>query len=153
MVNKNLALPEDMYRGGAGLKAEDLDGANATIITVEDVDSMEFDDEDAPGGVRTVIILKSREYDKGFFVNKSGLRTIVEQYGDVPARWVNKRIPLVVVRVNNPKTKKQQDSLQVASADEWDKMTRAQSRGASSSARGRASKRGAKAKKTAKRGR
>lgn len=148
-LNKNIALPEELFRGQGALKAEDLGNANATVITVDDVDSMDFDDEDAPNGTRTVIILKSREYEKGFFLNKSGLRTVVEQYGDVPARWVGKRIPLVKVRVNNPKTHKQQESLQVAAADEWDKITGAGSRGSRSS-NGRASSRGKK-KATAKR--
>lgn len=148
-LNKNIALPEELFRGQGALKAEDLGNANATVITVDDVDSMDFDDEDAPNGTRTVIILKSREYDKGFFLNKSGLRTVVEQYGDIPARWVGKRIPLVKVRVNNPKTHKQQESLQVAAADEWDKITGAGTR-SSRSSNGRKSSRG-KAKKTAKR--
>lgn len=146
MIDKNSRISEDLYKGQGALRVDDLDGANATIITVEDVDSMEFDDEDAPGGSRTVLILKSEEYEKGFFLNKSGLRTIVEQYGDVPAKWIGKRIPLVVVRTQNPKLKKTVQSLQVASADEWDKIT-GQTR------RNVTARKATRGKKTARRGR
>jgi len=121
--DKNRPLDGDRYNNGpTALKAEHLNGGDATVIRVHDIDEAEFPDADAPGGKRFVLVLKSTQFpDKGFFLNKTGRKIMTERFGEVPARWIGKDVPLVVVRVANPKNAgKIQPSLQVATDDDWD---------------------------------
>lgn len=121
--DKNRALDGDRYNNGpTALKAEHLDGSNAAVLTVTDVDEATFDDPDSPNGKRYVLVLKSAEFpEKGFFLNKTSRKIMTERYGDVPGRWINKKVPIVVVRVSNPKMQgKIVPSLAVATDDDWD---------------------------------
>jgi hypothetical protein len=145
--DKNRALDNDRYSSGpTALKAEHLDGHNAAVITVVDIEEVEFPDADAPAGKRYVLVLKSSQFpDRGFFLNKTGRKTMTERFGSVPARWINKTIPLVVVRVPNPKNAgKIQDSLQVATDDDWDEVLAEMGGGSRRAARKATGKRAAK---------
>lgn len=105
----------------AGLKATDIGKANATVITVTDVEKVEVPDPDRDDGKRVSLILQSEEYpDRGFWLNKTGMKTLIEKFGGRPGQWIGEKVPLVKVRVNNPQTGKVQESLQVASPAEWD---------------------------------
>ena len=113
---KKRRLNADDYRGSKALKPETIAPADAAVITITDVDEVELED-------RTPIVLHSAEYPEyGFWLNKSGTRTMIEKCGDTPGRWIGQRVPLVVVRVNNPTTKQAQKSLQVAPPAEWDEI-------------------------------
>lgn len=123
--DKNRSLDGDRYATGpTALKAEDLDGSNAAVLTVADLDEASFDDPDAPTGKRYVLVVKSREFpEKGFFLNKTSRTILVEQFGDVPARWVGKQFPIIVTHVPNPKLNgKMVKSLAVAPDGDWDEI-------------------------------
>ena len=119
---KNAAVDMDDFGGTrASLKAENIGKATATVITVTDVERVEVPDADRDDGKRVSLILHSEEYpDRGFWLNKSGIKTLIEKVGGRPADWIGEKVPLVRVRVNNPRSGKVQDSLQVASPAEWD---------------------------------
>lgn len=121
--DKNRALDGDRYNNGpTALRVEHLRGSNATVLTVTDVDEASFTDPDAPSGKRHVLVLKSAEFpDRGFFLNKTGRTIMTERFTEVPARWIGKKVPLVVVQAENPKKGNAvQPSLQVATDEDWD---------------------------------
>lgn len=102
------------------LKADTLGGADAVVVTVADVEKVTVHDTESETGERTQLILVTEEYeDRAYWVNKTGARTLVEQLGPRPRSWIGQRVPLVVVRVNNPRKNEIQKSLQVAPAGEW----------------------------------
>lgn len=104
-----------------GLKVTDIGKANATVITLTDVEKVEVPDPDRDDGKRVTLVLQSDEYpDRGFWLNKTGMKTLIEKIGGRPSQWIGEKVPLVRVRVNNPQTGKVQESLQVASPAEWD---------------------------------
>lgn len=119
---KNTALDMDEFGSSRpALKAETIKPDTATVITVKDVEKLEVNDPESDSGKRVSLVLQSEEYpDRGFWLNKSGIKTLTEQVSARPADWIGERVPLVVVRVNNPRTGSIQNSLQVASAAEWD---------------------------------
>lgn len=120
---KNQALDPDDFGGAPALKPETIRPHTATVITVTEVDMVELDDPDSTSGKRKAIVVHSEEYpEHRFWLNKSGTRTCIDKLGDVPNKWIGDRLPLVVVRVNNPKSHSSQQSLQVAPAGEWDEM-------------------------------
>lgn len=121
---KNSAIDMDDFGGSrAALKAETIKPATATVITVKDVDKITVADADRDEGKRTSLVLQSEEYpERGFWLNKTGMKTIIGQYGDKPSDWIGEKVPLVVVRVNNPTTGDVQNSLQVAAPAEWDEV-------------------------------
>ena len=121
---KNSSIDMDEFGGSRlSLKAETIKPANATVITIKDVEKVTVADPDRDDGKRTALVLSSEEYaDKGFWLNKSGLKTLIEKIGDKPSDWIGEKVPLVVVRVNNPQTGGIQPSLQVAAPAEWDEV-------------------------------
>lgn len=123
MLDKNRPLDGDRYNNGpTALRVEHLNGSNATVLTVTDVDEASFTDPDAPGGKRFVLVLKSVEFpDRGFFLNKTGRAILTERFSNVPGKWIHKKVPLVVVQAENPKKGNAvQPSLQVATDEDWD---------------------------------
>lgn len=121
---KNKPVDMDEFGGARpALKAETIKPATATVITVEDVEKVEVNDPDRDDGKRVSLVLHSKEYPgRGFWLNKSGIKTLMEQVGPKPADWIGAKVPLVVVRVNNPRTGQVQPSLQVAGVEEWDEV-------------------------------
>lgn len=118
---KNQAIDMDEFGGSRpALKAETIKPATATVITVTDVEKLEVSDPESESGKRVAVVLQSEEYpDRGFWLNKSGIKTLMEQLGAKPAAWMGRQVPLVVVRVNNPRTNSIANSLQVAPVGEW----------------------------------
>ena len=104
------------------LKPESLDGADSTVLTISGVESVDIPDDDAEDGIRKSVRLDFEETDLPYWPNKTGLRTVAEKYGAKPRDWIGERVALVVVRVNNPKTKKQQPALHVAQGEEFDDL-------------------------------
>lgn len=105
------------------LKAETIKPDTATVITVSDVEKLEVNDRTSESGKRVALVLQSEEYpERGYWLNKSGIKTLMERIGGKPASWIGERIPLVVVRVNNPQTGSPVNALQVASPEEWDEV-------------------------------
>lgn len=105
----------------AALKVADIGKATATVITVTDVERIEVPDPDAESGKRLALVMQSEEYpDRGFWLNKSGMKTLMEQLGSRASMWIGKQVPLVRAKVDNPRTGKPQESLHVASPAEWD---------------------------------
>lgn len=142
---KNSSIDMDEFGGSRlSLKADTIKPANATVITIKDVEKVTLADPDKDDGKRTALVLTSDEYpDRGFWLNKSGMKTLIERIGDKPGAWIGEKVPLVVVRVNNPSTGAIQQSLQVAAPSEWDEVLEAFTG---------TTRRRSPAKKTAKRG-
>lgn len=120
---KDEALDPETGGGKPALKPETIRPHTTAVLVVEDVDRITLDDPDSADGKRDAIKLTLEEFpDHAYWLNKSGTRTLIEKLGAVPRKWIGKRVPLVVVRVNNPRTKQSQPSLQVAPAGEWADM-------------------------------
>lgn len=119
---RNSAIDMDDFGGSRlSLKADTIKPATATVITVSDVEKITLQDTEAEGGRRNAIVLQSEEYpDRGFWLNKSGMRTMMEKLGNKPSDWIGQRVPLVVVRTDNPRTNATMQALQVAMLAEWD---------------------------------
>ena len=107
--------------GGLSLKAENIHPATATVITITEVDRFDVNDPDSADGKRLVYVLRSEEWpERGYFPNKTGLRTLVDKIGSTPGSWEGERIPLVVATANNPRTRQPQKVLWIAAASDWD---------------------------------
>lgn len=106
------------------LRAETLGpGATAEVITIRDVEFIDVQDADQEDGIRRSIVLSSEEYPElGYWLNRTGAKAIKEKFGAVPREWIGQRVPLVVVRVQNPRTGEAVKSLQVAAVGEWDEI-------------------------------
>lgn len=114
---------------------------NVTVIpfTIAKVEHTEFDSD---GEKQKRIVLVSEEHgDKVFWLNVTGIKSIVARLGDDDEKWVGQTIPLVRARTNNPQSGKQVEVLWVAAMDDddsWDAvMKSAPRRGAKKTARRR----------------
>lgn len=114
----------DEYMGAKkpSLKPESLDGADSAVLTIKHVEGVQVPDDDAEDGKRNVVRIDFEETDLPFWPNKTGLRALSEKYGAKPADWIGEPCALVVVRVNNPKTQRQQPALHVAQGEEFDEL-------------------------------
>lgn len=117
---------EHMGSKKPSLKPESLDGADSAVLTISGVESVDIPDDDAEDGTRKAVRLDFEETDLPYWPNKTGLRTLAEKFGAKPREWIGERVALVVVRVNNPKTKKQQPALHIAQGEEFDDLLDAQ---------------------------
>lgn len=143
---------DDFGNSRPALKADTIKPANATVITITDVDLVVVPDSDRDDGKRKSLVLSSEEYpDRGYWLNRSGIKTLVERFGEAPSSWIGHQVPLVVASVNNPRLNVDQPSLQVASPEQWDDVM-ASFTGEAAPVRRTSAKRAA-AKKAAKRGR
>lgn len=74
-------------------------------------------------GLQDRIVLISDDHDGyGVWTNMTSLRALVAKYGDDDDNWIDKVVPLVPVRTNNPTTGKTVSVFWVADAndDAWD---------------------------------
>jgi hypothetical protein len=91
----------------------------AAVLTIADVDpEVEIPDGDSSRKVLTLIF---KEFpDSTFYTNKTSRENLIKQFGLDERKWINERVPLVVVTTKNPQTKKTQPSLWVADPEDWD---------------------------------
>lgn len=122
---KKEAIDPTALGGRPALRPETIAPADAVVITVTDVDRFDVDDPDAESGKRQVMTLHCEEYPaESFFLNKTGTKTLIEKIGDKPADWIGEKVPLVVVRVNNPRKGGAVKTLQVAPPAEWNDIVK-----------------------------
>lgn len=115
--------------GGASrlaLTSEDFAGKSQAVLTISAVETdVKIPDTSRPGGFRLVAVLSFEEYqgddDRALYLNKTQAQFLVDKFGDESDNWVGERVPLEVVKVNNPKTGKPHRKVYVADpADTWD---------------------------------
>lgn len=122
---KQQPIDEGEYsKGRPRLTVDHLEGQTATVVTIDTVEQFEFDDPDAPDGRAKRLGFYSTEFPGlVYYLNLTGIRALAAHYGETPVRWEKKRVPLVSVRVSNPKNQgKLQPALHVAQGDEWDEV-------------------------------
>jgi hypothetical protein len=115
--------------GGASrpaLTPEDFAGKSQAVLTISAVETdVKIPDTSRPGGFRLVAVLSFEEYqgddDRALYLNKTQAEHLVAKFGDESDDWVGERVPLEVVKVNNPKTGKPHRKVYVADpGDTWD---------------------------------
>lgn len=115
--------------GGASrpaLTPEDFAGKSQAVLTISAVETdVKIPDTSRPGGFRLVAVLSFEEYqgddDRALYLNKTQAQFLVDKFGDESDNWIGERVPLEVVKVNNPKTGKPHRKVYVADpADTWD---------------------------------
>jgi hypothetical protein len=117
-------IDRESYPGASrpALKPESIGypKVTAAVLTVADVDpEVEIPEEN--GGTRKVLTVTFKEFpDLVFYTNKTSREALIEKLGLNERKWIGERVPLVVIKTNNPRTKKPQDSLWVADPAEWD---------------------------------
>lgn len=100
------------------LKAEDLQGGTATVVTIGSVEEIELDEQPK-------LVLGFDEWpEHSYFPNVTSIGNLIEILGDETDDWKGKRVALIVVNTNNPNTKKTVKALWVAPADEQDAILR-----------------------------
>jgi hypothetical protein len=102
------------------IKASLFPGKNLIPLTISDVDNAEFDNR---GEARATLALTFAEMpDHVYYPNKTSLIRLVKVLGLDEIKWINKKIPLIRVRVNNPQTDRMVDALHVAEpeSEAWD---------------------------------
>ena len=110
------------------LKPESLDGADSAVLTVKDVEGVDVPDDEMEDGVRKSVRIDFEDTDLPYWPNKTGLRTLAEKFGAKPGSWIGEKVALIVVRVNNPKSGKQQPAQHVAQGDEFDELVKKSSK-------------------------
>jgi hypothetical protein len=93
------------FEGGAFLKAGDIKDGQFFIVE-------KFEEATTRLGIRPVLRLKGIDMPLG--LNATNFDRMVELFGEKEAAWVGKKIKLVLARVNNPQTKKEQDGIRIA---------------------------------------
>lgn len=102
------------------LRADDLEGKDAAVLTIAAVRSGNIPDSKAPGGARFTVRLSIDEFpDHQFYVNPAGVTALIETYGEEDTDWVGQLVPLVVKKTTNPITGLQVVALHVAPLIEW----------------------------------
>jgi hypothetical protein len=145
-------IDRDSYPGASrpALKPEHIGypKKTAAVLTVADVDpNVEVPDDSVEGGQRKILVVIFREFpDLTFYTNKTSREALIEQLGLDEKRWPGKKVPLIAVNTNNPKTHKPQPSLWVADPDEWDTHLRHGTRAATAAKAPRGGRRRAAAK-------
>jgi hypothetical protein len=95
-----------------------LGNADAAVLTIANVRA----DITTGDGRKTALLEFSEQPDYVFWLNKTGIESLVARLGDNTDDWVGERVPLVRVRVNNPATGKMVVKYQVADAEDWDDL-------------------------------
>lgn len=101
-----MKVNRDKYDMGGGkfLKANMV--KDHAIFTID-----KFEELQTRLGVRPVLRLKG--VDEPFGLNATNLDWMIDKYGDDSDKWINKKIRIGKVRVNNPQTGKMQDGLRI----------------------------------------
>lgn len=109
---------------------ETLRGAASAVLTIKEaveVDSSRGrnpatgEEEFEP----TIVLMFEEIPNRIYWVNVVGTNILLDQYGEDEKAWLGKKVPLIVKEgVRNPKTKKRNDMLWIASQDEWDGLFR-----------------------------
>lgn len=124
-----MRINDKVYGGGAsrtGLEPKDLGGKKVALLTISRVDpEIKIPDTTRPGGVRVVCVLSFEEFegenDRALYLNKTQVKFLIAQFGNETDRWVGKRVPLEVVKVNDVSSGKPKSKVWVADpAGKWD---------------------------------
>lgn len=98
------------------IKPADIAPATAAVLTCIGVEEREFDN-----GKRLQLTFEQFP-EHVYYLNVTGIDSITERLGDDDENWIGAEIPLQVVKVMNPSSKKMQDALHVAEPDDWDDL-------------------------------
>jgi len=141
---RNMATANnDDYKKEA-LTALSIAPADSAVVTITDIREVSIRDDERESGWRDATIVEMAEYPKHIYWMKPAGRSIVRlQLGSNIARWIGKRLPLVVEAVPNPRTQDVVDVLNVAKLRDWESLLRQSRPGRPAAARA-ATKRGAK---------
>jgi hypothetical protein len=98
-------------QAGALLKGSDVpDGTTAITIVIEEIRQAP-EDFNAP----CIVVLKKSVYGKtAWAVNKSNLKMLIKLFGDNVEKLIGKKVKLMIVTVQNPKTGEMVRSLAVS---------------------------------------
>lgn len=101
------------------LKASDLKGAEATVITVKSAEVVP-NQNPGRGQRKNLLEIRSTEWpDRVFRPNQSGVSELISQLGEETDNWHGKKIPLVVEIATNPQTQEVGEVLHVAPSAQW----------------------------------
>lgn len=151
-MNKELDEREFSNRQPA-LTADVIKPANATVLTITDIDIIMIPDSERSTGNRAAVKVMSREYPEHvWWPNFTSIVIMKEQLGKKPAQWKGGQVPLVVMETTNPRTGDEVKTLQAAPSGEWTAMLRS-FKGSGRSGSGRKTTGKNAAKKSARKGR
>jgi len=69
---------------------------------------------DLPNSGKTLILdFTYKREKKSLALNKTNIKALIEKYGLTVSEWIGKTITLYKVRVTNPKTKQEVDSIRI----------------------------------------
>lgn len=107
------------------LTAESIAPADSVVITIADIREVDVPDDERAGGYRPSTIIECDEFPGHIYWMKPAGRSIIRmQLGSNVAKWINRKLPLKVERVLNPRTNEEVDVLNVAPLREWEPMLR-----------------------------
>lgn len=97
---------------GASLKADDVkskDDAYVVVGTDEDLQD---------GRPKLIFVVERDEIRKNFYLNATNVEAVRDLGVNSPSQIIGRKIYFGKIKVNNPKTKKQQDSLVIYKVEE-----------------------------------
>ena len=96
------------------LTPEMLEDADSAVLTVSEAET------GIDIGDRVAARLSFKEFPEvDHWLTFTGIKTLIKYFGDDDDDWVGERVPLIRVRVNNPRTGEKVVKLHVADTEDW----------------------------------
>lgn len=102
----------------AKLTPEVLGSPETVVLTVQEARTgIETSD-----GRRAAFLVFEEHPDHAYWLNKTGISTLVERLGGDDDDWIGRQVPLVRVHASNPTTGGSVETFHVAPLTEWDEL-------------------------------
>lgn len=104
---------------------EDLE-EDVAILTIDKVNEVNVEDEDAVGGTRKALVMSFNEIeDRSMWPNRTAIATLIAKLGDDTDEWMGQQVPVEKVRVTYKG--RTYDKVQVVPAGQWDEYLKPKS--------------------------
>ena len=102
----------------AKLTPEVLGSPETVVLTVQEARTgIETGD-----GRRAALLVFEEHPDYAYWLNKTGISTLVERLGGDDDDWIGRQVPLIRVHASNPTTGGSVETFHVAPITEWDEL-------------------------------
>ena len=102
----------------AKLTPEVLGSPETVVLTVQEARTgIETGD-----GRRAALLVFEEHPDYAYWLNKTGISTLVERLGGDDDDWIGRHVPLIRVHASNPTTGGSVETFHVAPLTEWDEL-------------------------------
>ena len=102
----------------AKLTPEVLGSPETAVLTVQEART----GIETVDGRRAALLVFEEQPDHVYWLNKTGISTLVERLGGDDSDWIGRQVPLIRVQASNPSTGGSVVTFHVAPLTEWDEL-------------------------------